>query len=275
MKLLNFNSFDTLGNLEEISKEMNVIITPEKLKSVNEYFLIACADFEAFKKLYLDDPALGIYHLEQFHEKLINSFLLLSGKAEPNELENHNKAVTKINALIKTKLFSKYISMYNDIENKNIGTDIKMIINERVISINPTEKEISSILLFLKIIKEKCDDGAFISQIIKKNTRGKKILFIQEWLKNGFHIYAKKKEVKHKFTDKLIADILFFNYLNYSIIFLYLLFLPHCNRSRYIRGEINYFSYRAMDLTKKLDEIKEIDEILIKDYKRFIKLKSD
>lgn len=276
MKLLNFNSFDTLGNLEEISKEMNVVITSENKKCANEYFEIACADFSVFKKLYIDDPALGIYHLEQFHEKLINSFLLLSGKFESKDLENHNKAVVKINDFVKhTKLFGKYINIYNDINNKSIDANVKAIINEKSISINPTEKEISALLLFLEKIREKCADGVFIAKLIKKNTKGGKLIFIQKLLIRWFSISAKKKEVKHIFSEKLVRDTLFFNYLNYNIILLYLLFLPHCNRPRYIRGDINYFAYKTMDLTKKLGDIKKIDEILIKDYKRFIELKSD
>jgi hypothetical protein len=275
LKLLNFNSFDTLGNLEEISKEMNVIITPENLRSANEYFLIACADFEAFKKLYLDDPAFGIYHLEQFHEKLINSFLLLSGRFESKDLENHNKAVVKINDFVKkTKLFSRYINIYNDIENKNIGANIKSIINEKSISINPTEKEISALLLFLNNIRDKCTDEIFIAKLIKKNTKGQKLIFIQKLLIKWFNISAKKKEVKYVFSDKLVRDTLFFNYLNYNIILLYLLFLPHFSNPRYRRGDINYFTYKTMDLTKKLNEIKEIDEILLTNYKIYLMQKS-
>ncbi len=254
---------------------MNVVVTSENKKCANEYFLIACADFEAFKKLYIGDPALGIYHLEQFHEKLINSFLLLSGRFESTDLENHNKAVVKINDFVKkTKLFSRYINIYNDIENKNIDANIKAIINEKAISINPSEQEISALLLFLNKIREKSTDEVFISKLIKKNTKGRQLIFIQNLLKKWFSISAKKKEVKCVFSDKLVREILFFNYLNYNIILLYLLFLPHCNNPRYRRGDINYFTYKTMDLTKKLEHIKELDEILISEYKKFISLKT-
>jgi len=271
LKLLNF-SLDSFKILDDLSKEMNVIISYENEKCALDYFEIARNDFKAFKKLYKSDPALGVYHLEQFHEKLINSFLLLSGRAESKDLDNHNRALLKINSLIKTVSFNKYLAIYKDLINNEFEFDINIIFNEKKISINPNEKEISSLLLFLTEIRKKYSDKIFILKFIKNNTKGHKLTLIQKLLMN-FNFQLKKKEIKQIFSEELVSKILFFNYLNYSIILLYVLFLPHYSRSRYIKGDINYFEYKKMDLTKKLDEIKIYNEILIKDYNRFIKNK--
>lgn len=269
LKLIDNSAYQTL---ESIFSEFNVRPTVENKEIAKNYFTVACADFEVFKLIYKDYPALGIYHLEQFHEKLINSFLIICGRAEPRELEQHQKAIDKINTFVKLKLFENSLSIYNSINNKQLDSEIKEIISKKTIVNNPSKTQIESLLLFLNKIGEKSKDADFILKLVKTNTKRKQLNFIQQIIKKLDKILLKKKTIRKQINFEFIEQILCLNYISYRIIFLYLLFCKHYSAPRYLKGETNYFSYFNMDLTNKLDSIKEVDEQLIIDYKKFIGL---
>jgi hypothetical protein len=267
---LRIRDLSIIDEIDELFNVSNINLTPENQKSAEDYFIISKADFNVFKLIYKKYPALGIYHLEQFHEKLAISFLICCGRAKSSDFTKHDDPITLVNQMSKLKLYEKSLNFCNLNSDEDSATQtVKQIIDKDKIPNNPQDNLITALLNFMDLFYQKSKDDNFINASVKKYNKGHKVGIIKSRIILLYKLFLKNKEIRQYITYENIKFNLEFYYLSNRIIIFYLLFFKHYSMPRYLNGEINYFSYPELDLTKKLDKIKEMDEQLIIDYNAF------